>query len=300
MIIYFFCPFYKTGGPENIHLTSSIINTLYKDKAESHIIYNENLQFNLYPEIDNIIVKQLSDFVDDENNVVIIPEIVNVDEFVKSRNITKCKVVIWWLSFVNASLKYTLHNMFNKNIHHAFHSYYEYAMIKPHVEENYSFLTDYLADCYLELNTEDFKSAKQPVVCFNGFKDKTTKKYCIKNGIPFIEIVNMNREQVNETLKKSMIYVDNGFHPGKDHLPREAALYGCIVITNKSGSAAYWEDVPILEKISFEDELNPLINKIVQNYELYYNAQQFYRERIRSEKSLAIKNIEDFINKMKV
>ena len=46
-------------------------------------------------------------------------------------------------------------------------------------------------------------------------------------------------------LRRARIYIDFGPHPGMDRLPREAALAGCVVITNAEGAAQYDEDVPI-------------------------------------------------------
>jgi hypothetical protein len=55
----------------------------------------------------------------------------------------------------------------------------------------------------------------------------------------------MSREQVIDTLKKSKIYIDFGYHPGKDRFPREAALMNNIVITGFTGSAMFYNDIPI-------------------------------------------------------
>ncbi|KAL3809235.1 hypothetical protein ACHAXA_005283 [Cyclostephanos tholiformis] len=46
-------------------------------------------------------------------------------------------------------------------------------------------------------------------------------------------------------------YIDFGPHPGMDRLPREAALAGCIVITNREGAAAHDEDVPLPQEFKF-------------------------------------------------
>ena len=46
-------------------------------------------------------------------------------------------------------------------------------------------------------------------------------------------------------------YIDFGPHPGMDRLPREAALAGCIVITNREGAAAHDEDVPLPPEYKF-------------------------------------------------
>lgn len=63
--------------------------------------------------------------------------------------------------------------------------------------------------------------------------------------IAFIPIRNMSRAQVVSTLSSSAVYLDLGHHPGKDRLPREAALAGAVTVVARRGAAAYWDDVPI-------------------------------------------------------
>jgi hypothetical protein len=63
--------------------------------------------------------------------------------------------------------------------------------------------------------------------------------------VEFIPIRGMAQDQVYETLGRSSIYLDLGAHPGKDRIPREAALAGCVVSVALRGAGAYSADVPI-------------------------------------------------------
>ena len=149
-------------------------------------------------------------------------------------------------------------------------------------------------DEYVDLDPDTFVEHKQDVVCFNANKDRITGNICQKLAIPAIGLKGMSRRQVNETLRRCKVYVDNGYHPGKDRMPREAAMHGCVVITNKSGSAAYWEDVPIEEKVTLEQDLYKLIPDVFANYRAYFDKQAHYREVIRSEKEAFRINVENF------
>lgn len=60
--------------------------------------------------------------------------------------------------------------------------------------------------------------------------------------ITFKPIQGMTREQVIDTMRRSKLYVDFGEFPGRERMPREAALCGCCLVTSKIGSAAYNED----------------------------------------------------------
>lgn len=301
MTIYILTTYFRSGGPENAHLTCSLINSMSIDKFLAYIVYIDKPNLNnIYPEIDNVNICHLDGIIDQPSNVIIICEIFCASRLRSELQILHCQIVVWWLSFINASINYTLSNVNHSHVMHAFHSYYEYAMVLPHLSKNqkYFFLTDYLADEYLNVESTAFIDQKENIVCFNGHRDYLCKIICEENDIQYISIKNMNRTQVNQTLQKCKIYVDLGTHPGKDHLPREAAMYGCIVITNKSGSAAYFEDVPIEEKITFPAELPPLIQKMMNDYERYYTKQEHYRKIIKNEKQVALNNILYFVNYM--
>ena len=84
--------------------------------------------------------------------------------------------------------------------------------------------------------------------------------------------------------------IDFGNHPGKDRIPREAAICGCCVITNREGSAAYWQDVPILDQYKFSDikqqhtQIVELIKDICLNYDKHIDNFKEYRAYIGEER----------------
>lgn len=297
-MIYFFTPYFKTGGPENSHQTCSIINQMC-NKIVSKVIYTTNHpgDISLYPEIPHAAFGGLGEVEDLPTNFIVLPEIYPVHQVRQTTHIVNCQYIVWWQSFINACTNNALPNYDIKGIAHAFHSYYEYAMVRPHLKSGqlYFFLTDFIAETYTSVDSETLLESKKPIVCFNGHKDHMTKQLCQESNLPFLEIKDMERESVNEILAQCQVYVDMGFHPGKDHMPREAAMYGCVVITNKSGSAAYIEDVPIDEKVVLESELIPLIKTVLADYPSYYSKQEHYRNVIRKEKEVAEKNITNFL-----
>ena len=63
----------------------------------------------------------------------------------------------------------------------------------------------------------------------------------------------MKPDQIAMLMCRAKVYIDFGSHPGKDRIPREAAVCGCCIITNREGSAAYAEDVGIPEKYKISD-----------------------------------------------
>lgn len=296
--IFFVCPRVMTGGPLNIHQVCNHLNSI---GADAQIVYYPNPEGDLTPLYSDFphlrIAEQLQDGA---GNLIVIPEMYTIRD--AREHFPNCTIALWWLSYGNAALS----GAFNDNIaHHAeaihlFQSYYAYSMVRPHLSWDtwWFFLTDHLHEAHLELNPRDFVAGKRDVVCFNGNKDQITEHICKKANIDYIPIKGMTGYQMMEALQKSKVYVDNSFHPGKDRLPREAAMNGCVVITNKSGSAAYFEDVPIEEKVALELELYELIPKVFADYQYYFDNQEGYREAIRSEKTVFGINVENFWNRI--
>ena len=115
----------------------------------------------------------------------------------------------------------------------------------------------------------------------------------------------MEVEKVVLMMQASKIYVDFGEHPGKDRIPREAAANGCCVITNRKGSSAFAEDVPIPDHFKFSDpssnleEINSLMHKICDDFKAYQDKFSDYRDFIKSEKQLFEKDTLRFIDYLK-
>mgnify|MGYP001626387956 FL=1 len=158
------------------------------------------------------------------------------------------------------------------------------------------YLSDYLNPNFLSNKAE--LSKKVNIVVFNPKKGISFTKKIISSAtdIEFVPLANMTREQVIETLQKAKVYIDFGNHPGKDRIPREAAILGCCVITGKRGSAAFFEDVPIPDEYKFEDKeenIPKIIEKIkdcFDNFEKRYQDFDYYRQVIKNE---PIKFLED-------
>ncbi len=181
-------------------------------------------------------------------------------------------------------------SLINLADYHLAQSFYAVDFLKGKGVKNVLYLSEYLNPNFLKINTD--LNLKEDFVVFNPLKGLNFTKKIIKASkgrIKFVPIINMTREQVIQTLQKAKIYIDFGNHPGKDRLPREAAILGCCVITGKKGSAAYYEDVPIPEKYKFDDRTDniPLIvNTIdycIRNYNKAINDFDYYREFIKNE-----------------
>lgn len=143
-----------------------------------------------------------------------------------------------------------------------------------------------------EVKTLEFNNRnKKDIVVYNPKKGYEVTQQLIRKAphIEWVPIENRTPQQVKELLISAKIYIDFGHHPGKDRIPREAAMCGCIVMTNRKGSAKFAEDVPIPEK--FKVEYSPgketvIINLLENSFLDYENDLSLfdeYRTKIKNE-----------------
>jgi len=167
------------------------------------------------------------------------------------------------------------------------------------------YLSEYLNPNFLKTHTD--LSNKENIVAYNPKKGIEYTNKIIRfanNNITFIPIINMNRDDVIKTLQRAKVYIDFGNHPGKDRMPREAAILGCCVITGKRGSAAFYEDVPIPDEYKFDDKeenIPKIIEKIKDcfaNFEERHKDFDYYREVIKNEPQKFVEDLKKIFLKV--
>jgi hypothetical protein len=175
------------------------------------------------------------------------------------------------------------------NLHLTQSNYAKDHLLKKNIT-NVEYLSDYLNEEFLtyNYNSED----REDVILFNPSKGlKFTKKIVsFAPNLKFLPIVNMPRAKVLDIMKKARVYIDFGNHPGRDRMPREAAICGCCVISGKRGAAAFLQDVPLPDKYKFEDKkynIPAVVSTIKYCQENYKEAARDfdnYRELIKGDK----------------
>lgn len=163
------------------------------------------------------------------------------------------------------------------------------------------FLSDYLNHDFIKNAISTDFTKKENIVLYNPKKGFSFTKKIIDNApdLHWIPLIGLTRNEMIALLKRAKVYIDFGNHPGKDRIPREAAICGCCVITGKRGSAYYHNDVPIPDKYKFNDEDSSIplvVNKIqdvLSDYDNVINDFKEYREFIKSEED---KFIQDAVN----
>mgnify|MGYP001474768231 CR=1 FL=1 len=317
-----------TGGPELLHQLAYHLRNNLKIDAYMYY-FNANDTYPVHPEYKcyhNPFVKEIKD---DEKNILILPEVfteckifnnclkirkclwwLSIDNFyinillnVKtnfflSRTVNKLFKVLFRRSLIDINKKvmfkakkFDLLHYIDSNWLHLVQSVYAFnhLLTKNIPKDKIFYLSDYLNEDFLKTQTD--LAQKQNIIVYNpqkgfAFTDRILKK---AKDIKFIPIINMTREEVIKTLQRAKVYIDFGNHPGKDRIPREAAILGCCVITGKRGSAAFYDDVPIPEEYKFEDKkenIPAIIAKIkdcLENYDERYNDFNNYRDVIKQE-----------------
>ncbi len=321
-IIYVACPANAaTGGIELLHQLVYELNKLglmafmyYYEKKDNNPIHESYINYgNPYVDIieDNI------------NNIFIIPEI-KTNFIYDFKEIQK---VIWWMSVDNYYKQFNSNILLKKiikqllykigyyrvyrfekndNIFHFVQSEYAKQHLIAKNQKNIYFLGDYLNDLFIKQQSENMRKKKDDIVVYNPKKgiEFTQKIISQAKDIKFVPLENMTREEVASLLFRAKVYIDFGKHPGKDRIPREAAISGCCVITGMKGSAKYYEDVPIEKEFKFDDNIKnipSILEKIQICFKEYHNEIikfDFYRKKIKKEHDNFINDIKHiFIRK---
>lgn len=322
--IYVHCPAgIVTGGAELLHQLVSFLNDKGKNAyivyfgEKEHILPNDYKCYN---------IKIAEQVINAEKNIEIIYE--GIFDFIYSNDLTQ--KFLWWLSvdnFYRCSIRFlSLKDLFrfdvtygfdalikriylfcfrhknypNKivsiselkklNVINGYQSEYAQNFLQNHGFKEMVALKDYIN---MEHFNHDFdRNNRKDIILYNPKKGLSfTNKLIAKTpDLHWIPIQGMSRQQVIDLMVEAKVYVDFGFHPGKDRLPRECAANGCCVVTGMRGSAAFFEDVMIPNKYKFDERKSSLsdivetIRWILKNYETAIDDFRMYRTMISLEK----------------
>lgn len=316
--IFVYCPAgLVTGGTELLH---QLVDFLNRNSRTAYIVYR-GLNPHIIPQaFENYKIRLSDNVFDDPSNIEIIPETM-VNLMSRCNNTQKG---IWWMSvdnyyFINnciisdvfkwnpkLGIKRLVKNMYyllkgrnlfkdaislkqirKLNIVNLYQSEYARQFISSNNLGHSFSLGDYIN---LELLEPENKFSKKDFVLYNPSKGyKFTKKIISRNpGIKFVALKGFSRSELKKIMQSSKIYIDFGNHPGKDRLPRECALNGCVIITGKRGAAGNIQDICIDNKYKFGEKqltaISKTIKNVLTNYDENYRNQENYRSSITKEK----------------
>ncbi len=178
---------------------------------------------------------------------------------------------------------------------HLSQSNYAFNYLKAYFK-NLKFLSDYQRDEILK-NIKNFKKNKKNLICYSSKSNEFIESIQSAYNFKMIKLSGLNTKQIINIFKKTKVYLDFGYHPGKDRMPREAALFDNCIITNKKGSAKNKLDIPINEKYKIEEKKTNLkkIEKIILNiFNKHRNELKYfkkYKKIILNEKKVFYKDL---------
>ena len=121
----------------------------------------------------------------------------------------------------------------------------------------------------------------------------------------FIELKGLTTKEIIQVFQKSKVYIDFGYHPGKDKMPREAAIFENCIITNLKGSAGNKFDIPINKKFKFKqtysdlNKINSTIDSFFDNNKENLNFFLGYKKKILKEEKEFKKQLLSIFRKLK-
>ena len=301
-----------SGGPELVHQLAS---QLLKMDYNVYMFYlPSNAEFNPADPVDPFYKKYHIPFVRnleiDHKNIMIVPESSSLNLYVSK----KIRRIMWWMSvdnyinnlcnilkkFKQNPLDSTMPKFFyfdkdDDNIEHWVQSDYAKIFIKKNgiADRQIYRVRDYLNEAFLQRASHVDISQKENIVAYNPVKgfEFTQKLLRVAPEINWQAIRDMTPEEVQHLLARAKVYIDFGNHPGRDRIPREAAVSGCCVVTGRRGAAGNPNDIAIDDSFKFndtDDNLIPIVERIKDifaNFRKNYESQRKYREQIMTERA---------------
>lgn len=306
MRVFVYCPAnYSTGGPEALHQFASTGHALGYDIA---MVYFPEDHPSPVPENYRCYGAPVSARACDAADAVIVVPETEVHRLAEFRLATRA---VWWLSVDNFETRAEmlrertkaavspLNFVFDPRVgcHHLAQSEYarHYLAAKDQPAERTHMLTDFIRSEIVERSRSLRDAGKLDFVAYNPQKGLEFTKALMASSPPelkWLPIQNMTPAQVAELLGHAKAYVDFGGHPGRDRIPREAALCGACVVTGMKGSAANEIDIPVAAHYKIDEtradahqHTVALLLDIVQRYDAHRPAFDGYRQWVERQEA---------------
>ena len=305
----------RTGGPEALH---QLVDMLRKLGQSAFLVPCSGEDKERVSDYENYDAPEAPHAIDSPLNAVVAPE-TYANKLNTFRLATK---YCWWLSIDNSplfeserllgrlvpdgprsimrilkhstlsSVRHSFQLGNRKDWRHLTQSSYAWAFISSRFDTNPSLLSDYtrldeFADVPLGLGSRGRS------VAYNPAKGREMLEGVIAAAPKDIEwrpIQGYSRSEVIQLLQSTSVYLDMGHHPGKDRMPREAALAGALSLVVRRGAGAYYSDIPIPweHKILLgRDAVTTAVDRIetvLKEVPAELEKQAVYVRRIRGEK----------------
>ena len=173
---------------------------------------------------------------------------------------------------------------------HFAQSFYAYNFLKKKLK-NVKFLYDYQGQNKIKEIKKNYKK-KTNLICYSHKSNAFLEYLKSKSKAKFIRLRGLKAKEILDVFKKTKIYMDFGYHPGKDRMPREAVLFDNCIITNFKGSAYNNYDIPIKKEFKFYEKSKNIkkiitkINKIFLNHKKEFIKFKKYQKKTLQEEKI--------------
>jgi hypothetical protein len=249
------------------------------------------------------------------DDVVVFPEI-----YTNLVHQTPARIkAVWWLSVGNYKPRHALRkrmidwfrgrkelDLAELGIRHYVQSDFAREFIVTNGASFSGYLSDYLSADFINGAANVDMTAKRDIIVYNPKKgmEFTKQVMAAAPNFEFVPIQGMTPAQVADLLAAAKVYIDFGSHPGKDRIPREAAIMGCCVLVGAMGSAANAKDVPIPSRFKFA--MTPFdvksvvltLEKCLEDFSVVSLEFDTYKQMIRHEECDFRAQVTDFINSL--
>lgn len=319
--IYICSPFLKTGGPRSLHQLASMLRN---EGFNTYLHYGNNEQEILYSDCE---CKVSCDIEDSFENLLIVPEYLvwklnsyknirkmvwwlsldffflgdlsfQAHSYLQKRGYPKFLYPIVRL-YLRATVKKQHQNTLN-NLEDAYHLYNceyvrQFLKSKGIADDKTHYLCGPIDKEYFDTKRSLLTQSKKDLIAFNPAKVGKHFFNCVKrhvekdSSIEFVSISGMTKQDVKKALSESKLYVDLGFFPGPERMPREAVALYCNILTSNIGSASNDKDVPIPLKNKFPisffkvNAISKRIIEMVKNYQQEIDNFNDYRNKVRNQ-----------------
>ncbi len=299
-----------TGGTELLH---QLCDKLSRLGCDAYMFYGK-VKEPVPERFKKYRTRYIMDVYDTEGNIFIVPEVMPQ----LALKIMNAKSILWWLSVDNFFRALECSGETEENIIdlikrkednrllHFVQSQYakEYLLGKGISPNEVEYLSDYLnKEFMVEAMKGNPGHQRYANVLYNPAKGYEFTQKLIKASpeLNWIPLHYYSPEEMRILMCRSMVYVDFGNHPGKDRIPREAAICGCCIIVGLRGAAANPCDIPIPSEYKIEDREENIpaiigkIKEVAQNYDVTSRDYDDYRKKIKEEEIVFEKDIKNMI-----
>ncbi|CAN7356283.1 hypothetical protein LJR225_002140 [Phenylobacterium sp. LjRoot225] len=309
--VVIFCPTGVTGGPEAIHQLSHALNAIGVRCSLVHIGPTNTVRvaggklIAMEPPHPGVLQAYAeyapqvpAEIPVDANTLLIFPEGL---AWLQHRFVG-CGVAVWWLSIDNffralgadddEDADVVLRRVLGRaDLIHLHQSVYARDWLRERGVEQLYDLADYTSTAFTAAPARS--PSPSPAISYNGAKgsDLAADFFAANPQFDALPLRGYSRGELRAIFRARRIYVDFGHFPGKDRLPREAAVSGSVVFIHRHASGDCYDDFPLpdLFKFTREDALSGALASRLAAAQAdparHWAAQETFRDRVLWEKT---------------